>query len=405
QINGNVLTVTYAGGQTTQFTLTTPIPNGDFVHPQLDGLGGTDVVVTPTVLPTIDSIVASGSGITNGVGDLNAGHILTVTVDFSDAVIVNTAGGIPTLNLNDGGTATYAGGSGTNQLIFSYTVGAGQNAANLAVSGVNLDGAIIPADLSGADVTFNGLQIDTTAPGSTVYDVASDFEQGFTSHSNPNGVWSYGYSSGFTGPVTLYDQTAQPGVDGPNAQYWLSSSVNIGESPAAKFNDGPTRDDGNVNFLPDQFLLVSGIGGQYSDLVFTAPATGEYSLATTFRGDQYGIGTVVGVIENGNVIFSSRVSYEGQLVPFNETLSLSAGDELVFSVGPGGGLQNTGLSVSVTELAPAPTDTAVVNGFVNAAHDTATQELTGTAEAGSTVTVYDGTTQLGTTTAAPDGSW
>ncbi|WP_167528912.1 beta strand repeat-containing protein, partial [Bradyrhizobium macuxiense] len=51
QINGNVLTVTYAGGQTTQFTLTTPIPNGDFVQTTFDGSGGTKVVVTDVPLP------------------------------------------------------------------------------------------------------------------------------------------------------------------------------------------------------------------------------------------------------------------------------------------------------------------------------------------------------------------
>ena len=40
---------------------------------------------------------------------------------------MTVTGGTPTLTLNDGGTATYTGGSGTNALTFSYTVGAGQN--------------------------------------------------------------------------------------------------------------------------------------------------------------------------------------------------------------------------------------------------------------------------------------
>jgi hypothetical protein len=48
---------------------------------------------------------------------------------------------------------------------------------------------------------------------SNTYDAATNFEQGWTvgctAHSNPNGVWSYGYSSGFTNPITLYDKTAQ----------------------------------------------------------------------------------------------------------------------------------------------------------------------------------------------------
>ena len=46
---------------------------------------------------------------------------------MSEVVTVNTTGGSPTLSLNDGGTATYISGSGTNALTFSYTVGAGQN--------------------------------------------------------------------------------------------------------------------------------------------------------------------------------------------------------------------------------------------------------------------------------------
>ena len=53
-----------------------------------------------------------------------------------------------------------------------------------------------------------------------------------------------------------------------------------------------------------------------------------------------------------------------------------------------------------------PTDSAVVNGYVNAAHDTTAQALTGSAEDGSTVTVYDNNTQVGTTTAdASTGAW
>ena len=50
-----------------------------------------------------------------------------------------TVTGTPTLTLNDGGTATYTSGSGTNALTFSYTVAAGQNTARrLAVTAVNL---------------------------------------------------------------------------------------------------------------------------------------------------------------------------------------------------------------------------------------------------------------------------
>ena len=78
------------------------------------------------------------------------------------------AGGTPTLTLNDGGTATYTGGNGTNALTFSYTVVAGQNTADLAVTAVNLgtatvkDGAGNAANLTGAVTNPAGtLQIPT----------------------------------------------------------------------------------------------------------------------------------------------------------------------------------------------------------------------------------------------------
>jgi ribosomal protein L6P/L9E len=66
-----------------------------------------------------------------------------------------------------------------------------------------------------------------------------------------------------------------------------------------------------------------------------------------------------------------------------------------------------GLTPDLIDTTPAaPSDTAVVNGYVNAAHDTADQVLTGTAENNSTVTVYDNNVQVGTATAdAATGAW
>ena len=55
-------------------------------------------------------------------GDEGVGKTITLTLDMSEAV---TVAGTPTLSLNDGGVATYTGGSGTSALTFSYTVGAG----------------------------------------------------------------------------------------------------------------------------------------------------------------------------------------------------------------------------------------------------------------------------------------
>jgi hypothetical protein len=122
-----------------------------------------------TTTPTASSLVASGTGITAGSGDLAAGSVVTLTLNLSEAVTV--AGSTPTLTLNDGGTAAYTGGSSTNALTFSYTVGTGENTADLAVTAVNLVprpsrmGAGNAANLTGAVTNPAGtLQIDITTP-------------------------------------------------------------------------------------------------------------------------------------------------------------------------------------------------------------------------------------------------
>ena len=153
-VNLNAATITDGAGNAANLSLTGLTQTG----PQID-----------TMTPTVSSVTTSGSGITSGTGDLNAGKVVTFTLAMSEAVTV--AGGTPTMSLNDGGTATYTSGSGSSALTFSYTVAAGQNTPDLAVTAVNLnaatitDGAGNAANLSGAVTNPTGtLQIDTTTP-------------------------------------------------------------------------------------------------------------------------------------------------------------------------------------------------------------------------------------------------
>jgi hypothetical protein len=67
---------------------------------------------------------------TDGVHSVGA--VLPITIDFSDTVFVS---GTPTLSLNNGATAVYSGGSGTNTLTFNYMVGPGQAISDLDYSG------------------------------------------------------------------------------------------------------------------------------------------------------------------------------------------------------------------------------------------------------------------------------
>ena len=121
-----------------------------------------------TATPAVTSVAASGTGITAGSGDLPSGSVVTLTVDLSEAVTVT--GGTPTLALNNGGTATYSSGSGTNALTFTYTVAPGQNIADLAVTAFNqgsatiTNGAGTAANMSGVTTSISGTLQSTPRP-------------------------------------------------------------------------------------------------------------------------------------------------------------------------------------------------------------------------------------------------
>jgi hypothetical protein len=196
----------------------------------------------------------------------------------------------------------------------------------------------------------------------TVYNPATDFASGWASATNPNGVWSYGFSSTVTGAVTLYTGRVA-GADSPNQLFWISPGNNCCiASPAVGFNKGPAFDDGNVALAADQMDLVASVSQNLAtDLVFTAPSSGNYSLTTTFIGAQRGIGVSVYLLKNAASLFSSSVTAFGQLVPFDTTLSLTAGDSVEFVVLQGSGLQNTGLDVSLSSGAvPEPSTWAMM---------------------------------------------
>jgi hypothetical protein len=104
-----------------------------------------------------------------------AGQNLDFTVQFSEAVVVDTTGGTPRLELTIGSTtqyATYLSGTGTSTLTFRYTVQAGDlDTDGIAVaSPIDLNGGTI-TDVPGNDavLTFtppdtSGVLVDGVAP-------------------------------------------------------------------------------------------------------------------------------------------------------------------------------------------------------------------------------------------------
>jgi hypothetical protein len=287
-----------------------------------------------TTAPVISAISETPSS-----GDLNAGKTVAYTITMSEVVTVNTTGGTPTLSLNDGGTATYVGGSGTNAITFSYTVLAGQNTPDLKVAAVNLNGAAVQdgagntANLSLTGLTQGSPQIDTTTPT-----IASEVE-------SPS---SGDLDAGKTVTLTLN----------------LSEAVTVaGGTPTLTLNDGG-------------IATYSGGSG-------TSALTFSYT---------------VGAGQNTAALAATAVNLN------TATITDGAGNAANLSLT---GLTQTGPQVDTTTPA-APTitsfspDSGVVgDGITNATVLT----LTGTAVAKSTVELFDGATELGTTTTNGSGAW
>src|SRR6185437_4021689 len=111
--------------------------------------------------PVISSITATRTT----DGPLGVGAAVTFALVMSEVVTVNTPAGAvaPSLTLNDGGSAAYVSGSGTNTLTFGYTVAADQNTPDLTVTAVNLNGATI-TDAAGEAATLTVTGITQTGP-------------------------------------------------------------------------------------------------------------------------------------------------------------------------------------------------------------------------------------------------
>lgn len=171
----STLTFSYlaAPGQSSpDLAITSLNPNGATIR---DAAGNpanlAGAATNPDGILVVDATVPTVLSATYGTNDgtLTVGESVTLSVTFSEAVVVS--GGPPSLALSSGGIATYTGGSGTSTLTFSYLVGSGQNSPDLAIISLNPNGATIgdaagnAAILAGAATNPAGvLLVDTLAP-------------------------------------------------------------------------------------------------------------------------------------------------------------------------------------------------------------------------------------------------
>jgi beta-glucanase (GH16 family) len=296
-----------------------------------------------TVAPTVSAIATSP-----GTGQLATGGSVKLTVTFSE--VVTLTGGTPTLTLNDGGTATYVSGSGSNALVFSYTVAAGQSTADLALAASNA-------------IALKGAAIRDAAGNSAVLTGANGYNPTGTLQINSavintvvSGWWNtYNLGSG------IYNVSGTAG----GAQITLgdgNQTVNVtGTNNTLKTGNG----NQTITFRGDSNIVVTGAGastinliGSYENVTVGATPTGTTTISTTGFGEEVassGKGNVVIIGPNGN----STV----KLADGDDTVTLGGSGNNV-TVGVGTSTINVGIGQGIVH-AGGGSDTIIATGWNN----------------------------------------
>jgi|KBSMisStandDraft_5_1062788.scaffolds.fasta_scaffold538398_2 hypothetical protein len=195
------------------------------------------------------------------------------------------------------------------------------------------------------------------------FDAAADFSP----TSNPNGVWSYGWTQAL-GSSFIADaiHESEAGLD-----FWEGSIANgatPGSFPLVVHNGTANTiiTAGTVSVAPGQLALHPGPDNEYSVLRWTAPRNDAVSIRSVFDGFDF-VGptsTDVHVLHNGSSLFDDDVQGFGgsSAVTFNSVLTVAQGDTIDFAVGFGRNgsffFDTTGLSATIATV-PEPTARAL----------------------------------------------
>lgn len=308
-----------------------------------------------TTAPTVTSVSAPPAG------TYALGQNLDFVVRFSETVVVNAGGSIPaiTLTLDTGGTvqATYVSGSGTDSLVFRYTVANNVQdltgvtvgaallhnrqvkdiAGNNAIAALNAVGSTAAVNVDGLDPHVVGVNVingsGAYGAGSTItiaitYDrvVAVDTFAGTPSFAlNSGGVATYASGAGTSTLVFTY--TVAPGEN--------AAALDLGG--ALLLNGGNVADAGGAQ--ANALLALSASLSSHPDIVIdtTPPAipvidridtSGQQPVlggTATVAADEHLTVTLGGATYNVAVVNGSWSLDLGSAIPVSGSLSLAPG--------------------------------------------------------------------------------
>jgi hypothetical protein len=164
------------------------------------------------------------------------------------------------------------------------------------------------------------------------YDASADFSTSI----NPNGVWSYGWSTTLGSAFNLdtSNTTAAYGLSGL-AGWFSNQSAEGVPSILRNTTANPLAIGTFTQYQPGQLALNMN-GSEYSVLRWTAPSSGQFNIAATFSAvSTIGATSDVHIQTNGISIFDSAVNGFPAPTSFAGTVSLVSGDHIDFAVGFG----------------------------------------------------------------------
>ncbi|HKB05031.1 MAG TPA: hypothetical protein VKD90_22600, partial [Gemmataceae bacterium] len=263
-------------------------------------------------------------------------------------VAVNTAGGTPRIALNSGGTALYTGGTGTTILTFTYTVAAGQNAADLdytSTSALTLNGGAItevstgqnatltlPAPGAAGSLGFNkNITIDTQAPVVTA-----------VSSTVNNGTYGAGASIPitvtFSEPVTVNIAGGTPRIALNSGGTALYTGGTATTTLTFTYTVGATDSTGDLDYTAAGINLSGGTiteasTGQNATLTLPAPGTAgslgankDIVIDTT----RAGVVNVTSTKPDGSYAFGAVIDIT---VQFDQVVNVTGSPQLALNTG------------------------------------------------------------------------
>ena len=353
--------------------------------PGYDLVTGLGTPIANNLLPDLAGAVVTSVSSTAPNNIYGIGASIPITIRFDTSVTVT---GTPLLMLNSGGVATYSSGSGTNNLVFNYVVGAGDNTSHLdfsSISALTLNGGTISVTGSTPVLAADLSLMPPAATGSLgantniVINTGAASPPQVTGISPNSGPTAGGTKVTITGAGFTATSTVKFGsIAGTGVTFLSSTSLTAvspaGENPGAVDVIVTTVGGASTTSSSDQFTFVAppsvtGVspasGPTAGGTTVTITGAGFTAASTVMFGSIAGTGVVVNS-PNSITAVSPAGETPGSVDVVVTTLggasTTSSSDQFTFVAAP----TVTGLTPASGPIAGGTTVTVTGTGFTPA---------------------------------------